>query len=143
MKNLIFLLLTCLLPSCRLHVNYDISIPFNKSYGILLHKYSVRDVRLNEITRSNTKEAAKIISEIFDCKFLIDFTNKDSLYLNPAFGLTCFGDTVFKYTLTKKSIIISNGGNKHRIPYVNEHGIFRLSIKSNAVESISMVPSWK
>jgi hypothetical protein len=129
--------------SCLFDANFKVSIPFGRSPVHFSRKYTVMNVKLKEITRSNDDEAAKIISEIFDQNYIFDFSKKDSVFLTPWFGMRFFGDTAFHCNVTKSDIVISNPENTHSIPYVDNKGIYTLTINSNTVESISMVPSWK
>ena len=83
----------------------------------------------------------KLMSDVFGRDFIFDFRNKDSVFLDPSFGLKFFGDSIFKYSVTQKDIFFSNGETKDTIHYINDHGIYRLSINSNGVERISIIPS--
>lgn len=69
---------------------------------------------------------------------VIRFMENDSVLLLPAFGKAFFGDTVFRYEVTQREILFSNGVNKRSMPYKMEDGVLMLAVKNKYIKAMTL-----
>jgi hypothetical protein len=141
MKHFAIILLICLLTSCRHSAKVNSSSAKDVNKGYFSGWYSVMGIRLTPAANSDSILSKKLLTEVFNHKFVFDFRTKDSVFLNPGFGMMFFGDSVFKCSVTDKSILLSNGEKKFTIPFSDENEMCELFLNTNGVEKISIVPS--
>lgn len=67
-----------------------------------------------------------------------NFMENDTVVLDPVFGLEYFGDSIFHYSLTDRSLILSNGTKKMELPYVDE-GVIRVTVNHRDLERLDLV----
>jgi len=84
-------------------------------------------------------QAKEYANDIFSYDYVFDFNGKDTVRMNPVFGIKYFGDTVFKYTFIKDMLVLTNGEKEFKVPTVYDEGLFRLTINRNEIEGISIV----
>lgn len=112
--------------------------PQNKA-SLLLGKYDIGDVRLTEAAASYVMQAQAYANDIFSYDYVFDFNGRDTVRMNPVFGNKYFGDTIFRYTLIKNTLSLTNRVKKFTIPIVYDDGMYRLTINRNEIEGISIV----
>jgi hypothetical protein len=141
MKHLTFILLIFLLASCRHPAKVNFSSAKDTENGYFSGWYSAMGIRLTPAANSDSVLSRKLLTEVFNHKFVFDFRTKDSVFLNPDFGMMFFGDSAFKCSVSNKSILLSNGEKKFTIPFSDENEICELFLNTNGVEKISIGPS--
>ena len=71
-------------------------------------------------------------------KVPFNFQNDSIVKISSGFGKEVFGDSIFRYSVTKKNIVFFNNKRKIIMPYVDNSGIIRITIKHRYLKRLDL-----
>jgi hypothetical protein len=117
---------------------FSIILIFNIQQGLatnLVGKYAVGSFLMKQHVHPDSlrKSAACDFGKI-----PFNFQNDSVVKISSRFGKEIFGDSIFRYKVTKKNITFINDKGKIIIPYVDKSGIIRIMINHRYLKRLDL-----
>ena len=74
-------------------------------------------------------------------KVSFNFQSNDSVTIFPYVAKEFFGDSIYRYQLTNKNIHFIKGDVTISLPYIDDSGIFRISVEHKYWKRLDIIPA--
>ena len=105
----------------------------------LTGRYTISDYVMTDSTDAGAPAGRSFVASIYRSPWHFSFYGKDSVAVDPLFGMKYLGDSLFRYKLKEDTLVLTHNKNVRKLPLTDDLGIIRLHNLNNDIASFAMI----